>query len=320
MAKQLAERLPLSPLRSMLQTVLRTRSASLLQHDLLFSPPFAFLTHGQGIQMVTLRNGRKIIVDTQEHVGLVLMWTGDLDPALTELTRLILRPGDRVIDVGANIGWFSITAADMVGREGAVHSFEPQPHLCTMFEASLLANHFEQVQLHRFGLSREPSTRELYVSRGNAGLASLYPERVPNPMKVRVELRDLKSLPARFSGGGFRLLKIDVEGHEISVLETLEPLFAVSSIPAVLFESNLDARPFSQRETPRWLQAHGYQLFGVEARRHGVWLNADVDESELNDFLAWHPSAPMPAELLGRIKHADHVAARGFGLRGRRSR
>lgn len=297
LAKLCAEQLPLDPLRSVVKEVLRFPHPWTSKHEYLFTPPFAFLTHGQGIQLVTLRNGRKIIVDTQEHVGLILMWTGDLDPALSELARRILRPGDRVMDVGANVGWFSMVAADLVGSEGRVDSFEPQPHLCTLFEASLLANDFHHVTLHRYGLSPQQKTTELFVSRSNSGLASLYEERVANPIIHKIELRTLEGMPSNFATEGFRLIKLDVEGHELAVLETIEPVLRRHPGAAILFESNLDPRPFSARETPRWLEARGYTVLGVEGSGARVRLNPRVSRSNSNDFLAWHKDTAMPESV-----------------------
>lgn len=56
------------------------------------------------------------------------MWAGAYERQLVAFLKSFLRPGMTVFDLGANIGYFSVIAAALVGSKGRVHSFEPMPH------------------------------------------------------------------------------------------------------------------------------------------------------------------------------------------------
>ncbi len=69
------------------------------------------------------------------------------EPEVTAIFRRILRPGMAVIDVGANIGYFTMLSASLVGPSGYVLAVEPNPHNARMLEGSRRANGFDQVEL-----------------------------------------------------------------------------------------------------------------------------------------------------------------------------
>lgn len=64
-----------------------------------------------------------------------------------------LEPGDRFVDVGANIGMITLQAARLVGPSGRVESFEPNPNCFATLERHLAINGIENVVAHRVGLS-----------------------------------------------------------------------------------------------------------------------------------------------------------------------
>src|SRR4051812_2980869 len=73
---------------------------------------------------VTIVNGRRMFVDLRSAVGRGIFATKTFDPEIFEPLRGALKPGGTFLDVGANVGFYSMLALDAVGESGAIHAFE----------------------------------------------------------------------------------------------------------------------------------------------------------------------------------------------------
>jgi hypothetical protein len=137
-------------------------------------------------------------------IGRSLDRYGEFSHGESELFRQIVRPGDVVVEVGANIGAHTVHLARLVGSGGAIHAFEPQRLVFQALCANMALN----------GVGRGPGTvlvpqLDPDVAQNFGGLAlggGLEGERVP---MTTIDARPL---------GRCRLIKIDVEGMERDVL------------------------------------------------------------------------------------------------------
>lgn len=161
---------------------------------------------------------------------------GIWEPFETSLLLRLLAPGDVFVDVGANIGYFSILAADVVGDEGAVFAFEPDPENYRLLAANAALNGVaHRITAVAAALSDAAGQGRLFLSEDNLGDHRVY---------AGDEQRD--SLPiALYCGGDFLagrlqrldLLKVDTQGSEYHVIAGLMPLLRdLSPVPRVLFE------------------------------------------------------------------------------------
>jgi FkbM family methyltransferase len=136
-----------------------------------------------------------------------------------------VNPGDRVVDVGANIGMLSLHAAARVGPAGVVDAFEPNPACCKRIETAIASNRITQVRLHPMGLSDAPATLVLSVMHNHTGMATLAPVRgsasVTAQVDVPVRVADQVLLD---DSRPIVLVKIDVEGFETRVLRGMREL------------------------------------------------------------------------------------------------
>lgn len=121
-----------------------------------------------------------------------------------------------VFDVGANVGYFTKILGETLGLRGAVHLFEPVPHLAELCERTAERLPVETT-VHPFGLSDEDATLEIFLSgSGNLGWNTIIAERTQQNMtSTQIEVRE-------FAHAGVQdiptLVKIDVEGAEYRVL------------------------------------------------------------------------------------------------------
>lgn len=157
---------------------------------------------------------------------------------------------DVVLDIGANIGYFSLVFAQVTGFRGTAHLYEPVPHLAELCAVTLRDASFHAV-VHPFGLAESDLTSHIFVAaNGNLGWNTLVAERIQREMaRVPIELRafDPASVerPPSF-------IKIDVEGAEYRVLEGLwRALEGWSPRPVILCEIGWGSRH------PEWARELG---------------------------------------------------------------
>jgi FkbM family methyltransferase len=175
-----------------------------------------------------------------------------------------------VFDVGANDGRYAAAVRSTFGPDAQIHCFEPDP---VSFDA--LSRRFGQdarTSCHRLALSAEQGSARLYTNRDGSPLGSLHPEAfeliadtATTTHEVDVETLDRVSQEQHIDQIG--LLKVDVEGHELAVLEGARKLFERDAIAVVQFE--FGARNLASRSYLRdfvTLLGPDYQLFRVTPR------------------------------------------------------
>lgn len=146
---------------------------------------------------------------------------GDWEEAETRFVRSVLRPGDTVIDIGANIGWFTLLAASRCGPNGRVHAFEPHPRIARYLRRSVFDSRVDdRVRVHELALDTASGSVTLgsSVNTTNPGHNWLVDDdRRPDAQLecftvARARLDDI--LPGVLP----RLIKIDIEGAEARAL------------------------------------------------------------------------------------------------------
>jgi FkbM family methyltransferase len=172
----------------------------------------------QGIRLVVLPRREKYY------------WTGAYERELQDALVRLLRPGMAVWDVGAHIGFFSLLAARLVGREGVVHAFEPMSANRARLEAGLALNAGAGVVVHDRAVSATPGRAELHAHEHTTMWSLLETGRQGQP----VEVVTLDQLAGEL--GAPQLVKIDVEGAEVDVLRGGERLLGGEARPALLVE------------------------------------------------------------------------------------
>lgn len=256
---------------------------------------------------VRLRRGPRLLVHTDEYIGRIVFYFGELDPRISWVCRRLLRPGDTVVDVGANYGVVGLLAAQLVGADGAVHAVEPQPEVAELLRRSTVLNGFRHVHVHEVALSDADGELQLSIPAGHLGGASLS-RTAEVASSVLVKVRHSGRFLAELDLPGIRLLKVDIEGHEAAFLHGARDVLVQRPPEVILFESNevLFGRhiPFWEREPVRALHDLGYDMLrvgdavgAIAPRLSRVPL--DGDDRGL-DFVAIHGSRRREiAGLLG---------------------
>lgn len=187
---------------------------------------------------VRLRTGDVLFVDVSNTVGRSILLRREYGGEMQALLESRLKPGSVFCDVGANVGYYSLFASRLVGNDGQVFAFEPNPDLVPLLRRSVRFNHRENVAVLPVGVGRASSVARLQVMR-SSGVSF-----VGDPSDVRAEDRPRGSewIPVMRLDDALRghlsrldLLKIDVEGRELDVLEGARETLETHR-PAVVIE------------------------------------------------------------------------------------
>ena len=156
------------------------------------------------------------------------------EPATCEFLCDYLQPGMTVVDVGANIGYFTLLSAARVGASGRVLAYEPTPRIAARLRENVELNRSAMVEAVEAAVSDRESTMTFYESPEDPEANNLY--HGDSPVAVRAVTLD-EDLSRR-GVQHVHLLKIDAEGAEVNVLAGARELLRSGSIDAIVVEAN----------------------------------------------------------------------------------
>jgi len=126
------------------------------------------------------------------------------------------QPGDVIFDVGAHIGLFTIKTASLIGTDGAIYAFEPVKNNFDLLEKNIALNNFTNVKPFLTALGDKLETKLLCLSKTNTGMHTLMKTKGE---KILVPVITLDKIIEKLSIEKINLLKLDVEGYELRVLQ-----------------------------------------------------------------------------------------------------
>ncbi len=216
-------------------------------------------------EVVETSEGFRVHVDPTDYaVGHTLARTGSYEPEVTAALRTVLGPGATLVDIGANIGWFSLLGATLVGPTGKVIAIEPNPRNVALLRQSAQDNGLDNIEVLAVALSERPGAVALETDGSNGRIIPVDgPPAAPVEAEFVVASYPLDEILASAGVGRVEVIKIDVEGAEPLVLRGATTTIA-SSRPVLItefFPLALDSSPWgSARGYLAALRALGYRL------------------------------------------------------------
>jgi len=229
-------------------------------------------------------NGGEVLCNLNDLVGRTAFYTGDLDRKISWVCSRIVKPGDTVLDIGANVGIVSLWLAKLVGDKGKVHAFEPNPELQKLLNKTIQRNNAFNIHSHPVALGSKPGQMELRVLESNTGSGSLiFDYDLTKCCIIPVPVQTLDSIVAKEKIETIRLIKIDVEGFEGEVLRGGSHVLESVRPQAVLFEfiDKSEGR-LSDQPVFKILQQAGYGFFAIPKCRFRMYLE-HFDPNRTND-------------------------------------
>jgi FkbM family methyltransferase len=181
--------------------------------------PYRYL--GDRMALINLRDGTPFVVDTQSlDISLSLITHGFWEDWIEPHVVGALQPGMTFVDIGANIGYYTVLGAKAVGAAGQVIAFEPNPRAYQILTTNLFINGTRAVA-HQMALGSRVSEATLFVNQEESGGAH-----VSNDPNSRALSLNYKTIPIKVTrlddviqrSVNIDVIKIDVEGYEPDVL------------------------------------------------------------------------------------------------------
>lgn len=169
----------------------------------------------------TTRWGGRFECDLRDLVQSRLVYAGVWEPSLTRVFEETLAPGDVCLDVGANVGYFTVLAARLVGPTGRVVAIEASPTIRAQLDAHVALNGLRNVQVIGAAVTEREGPVAIYLgpptNRGASALSMIG----GGAREAEVRGAPLRTLVSPDDLARARLIKIDIEGHEYPVLREL---------------------------------------------------------------------------------------------------
>lgn len=189
---------------------------------------------------------------------------GVWEPEVTRCAQQRIRPGMRVWDIGADVGYFSLLFAGLAGPGGRVRAFEPIPKARLRLEENLRLNTCTNVEVESRALGSKPGKfileKPLEISRINLA------KQLPGPEDIEVQVVRGDDVFAESGWPSLDVIKLDVEGAELEILRGMTGVLQRHR-PALLLEIHGPYLPMfgaSGEEVMKWLREQGYQLEPID--------------------------------------------------------
>ncbi|MBV8361654.1 MAG: FkbM family methyltransferase [Deltaproteobacteria bacterium] len=227
------------------------------------------LMFGSGVINVQLTSGFKLLIDPGDYFGCMMLCSRYAPEILTLMQRLV-RHGDSVIDVGAQLGFITGHLALLVGPSGSCASFEPDPNAVARLTWMVHENGFNWVRIFPLAAGDADGEIPFLVSPILGWSTAVSGSHLKNLSQIQVRVRRIDDIAA---AGGIRrpvkFIKIDVEGFECAVLDGMESLINEDR-PTVVLEINprmLAARGDNSVKLLKRLFCQNYEVHRIHEQR-----------------------------------------------------
>jgi FkbM family methyltransferase len=210
-------------------------------------------------ECVATTDGFDIHVMPNDLIGSFIYLTGEFDRVIVGVLLEQAKAGDVLLDIGANIGYVSACFLSNVSNSRAI-AIEPQPEIGDLLEKNL-AQFPGRYQIAHIALSNRDGEGYLALSEENYGHSHLTDEQLGKT--VRVELLSVERFLPKFNIERAELIKIDVEGHERAVVESLAPYLSRLQTRAILFEDHTKQAGVDGA-IGAMLDTAGYEIFRIQ--------------------------------------------------------
>lgn len=224
---------------------------------------------GRCIATIRTSDNLRMRVDTQDFIQRTIYLTGVWDDGAAAAVRRRLKPGELFVDVGANVGYFSLLAAKLGGR---VIAFEPNPECRAVFAHNIALNGFRNIDVRATGIADRRGQDVLHVeSEENLGAGSLKSVG-GNSFAVEVD-----TLDGQLAGESPAIVKLDIEGAELMALRGgAQTLARTRAVICEVSEFSLRELGGSKEELFATMAEHGFRCDIISPVRRSNHSNNEI--------------------------------------------
>jgi FkbM family methyltransferase len=223
------------------------------------------LVMDRGPKTLMTRHGFRLRIELNDWLGRNLYISGEHETSTSLVIESLLGPGETFVDVGANVGFFSVLAGRSVGPAGKVYAFEPVDDVRDRLIENILLNELSNVIVRPEALSDREDSVEIYVGpRNHRGLSSLRPLKNDSG-----GVQEVKTTPLdRFLPEGERvaMVKVDVEGAEFLAVTGMRDCLARDKPDLIIEVTDSYLRRFGHTAEMlcSLLAELGYRMYAID--------------------------------------------------------
>jgi FkbM family methyltransferase len=208
-------------------------------------------------------------VEIHDAMGRKIFKRGSLHPDHTSfLLTLPFVDGDVILDIGANIGWYSIVLKNNIQRNVTFFAFEPEPLNFELLKKNIAHNHIANIEAVNKAVAEKSGQSTLFLyhpkNSGRHSLLDINPQTNKSIQVETVNIEDfLKGRGVDFKK--IKLIKIDIEGYEVFALKNAStllgqlPYMFIEYSPVLIRQGGQDPAHFI-----RWLSDFGFNFYNID--------------------------------------------------------
>lgn len=233
--------------------------------------------------------GVRMELDPSDYVQIMILHGGAYEPNTLALVRRLLPAGGTFIDVGGHVGQYALEAARCVSSQGRVVAVEPNPRTFLHLHRNITLNGFGNIMPVVGAVAAGPGFINMQFPREDNWGESREAES-DAAAAYRIASFSLEAMLDDLGIGHVDVVKIDVEGHEIKVLQGL--LEGGRNVPANIIVEHLPGHFSQSLLVPSYLKKMGYALYDIDGRT--IDFESDPRAVLPEDNL-WARRADLPA-------------------------
>lgn len=211
----------------------------------------------------------KVFIDKSDVGVSSALAFGIHDPFEIELFRKSIDKGMKVVDVGANIGYYTVIAGVRVGDSGQVFAYEPEEKNFNLLQRNISENKLSCVKTFKMGLSDKVGIQPMYVSDTHSGIHSFANNR-NSSNTVQIETDTLDHSLRQSGVQSVDIIKIDIEGAEIMALKGMQEIIKNSTNLKIFIEiypQAIERLGYAPTELLTTLDSFGFSLHVLDEER-----------------------------------------------------
>jgi len=197
----------------------------------------------------------------------------------TELFKRVVREGMTVVDLGANIGYYTLLAAKLVGDKGRVFAFEPTPNNFDLLVKNIEVNGYKNIVAQQKAVSNRNGTTKLFLYPGDPNASNIY-DSCSGRDSIMVGVTSLDSFWQSEGCPPIDVIKMDIEGGEMAALEGMTEIISRNDnlrIMTEFFPEDLQRAGVAPLDFLNKFIECGFKLYAITSKE--PWIKSvDVDK------------------------------------------
>jgi FkbM family methyltransferase len=247
---------------------------------------------GSAIVVVTERiDGHRIGINS-DYIDL-LKGQG-YEKGTTRVFAELVKEGMNVIDIGANIGYYTLLAARRVGPKGKVYAFEPEPQNFKLLIENIQLNGYKNVVAVQKAVSNRAGTASLFLGLRGSGSHSLLSSRDYGKETIAIKTVTLDEFFEKKGSPAIQMIKMDIEGWEMEALDGMCRLIKRNSPLKMVVEFypwGLLSRDINPLALTSKLRELGFTISIIDDETGQTTPFAEYHHGQLDKFVSRHKTS-----------------------------